>query len=117
MYRPAYEAAAELDRLLRALLAFRAGDGSHLPGYAEPILLFLGTRSHGAAGMRELREGLGLGQSRTSRLCAALARSGLVEVVTPSEDRRVSRVKLTARGFRLIGRTADAFRARRRSSS
>ncbi len=75
-------------------------------------MLFLGIQPDGTAGMRELRERLGLGQSRTSRLCASLARAGLVQVLASDEDRRASRVKLTAKGFRLVGRTAAALSSR-----
>ncbi len=106
MRRQATDGAAGLNRLLRALLEIRAKEGSHLPGYAEPIMLLLGSRSDGSVAMRELRDTLGLGQSRASRLCAALARAGLVRVDTASEDRRASRVRLTAKGFKLVGRVS-----------
>lgn len=92
------------------MLELRRGEGSHLPGHAESIVLCLGLQPEGVARMRELRERLGLGQSRTSRLCAALARAGWVEVVTPAEDRRASAVRLTAKGRRLIDRTLTVLR-------
>jgi DNA-binding MarR family transcriptional regulator len=117
MRRQATDAAAGLNRLLRALLEIRAKEGSHLPGYAEPIVLFLGARSNGSAAMRELRDELGLGQSRASRLCAALARAGLVRVDTATEDRRASRVRLTAKGFRLVGKVASALDGKSGSTS
>lgn len=112
MRRRTTRTADELLSLLRALLELRAGEGNRLPGHAEAILVYLGTRPEGSARMHELRERLGLGQSRASRLCAALARAGLVEVVTPPEDRRASLIKLTAKGSRLVGRVAEALRAR-----
>lgn len=111
MRRRTTRTADELWSLLRALLYLRANDRNRLPGYAEPILVFLGTRPDGSARLRELRERLSLGQSRASRLCAALARAGLVEVVTPAEDRRASRIRLTPQGSRLVGRAAQAIRA------
>jgi DNA-binding MarR family transcriptional regulator len=114
MRRSAPHATDDLNLLLRAVLEFRAQDGNHLPGYAEPIMFFLGMQPEGSAGMRELRERLGLGQSRTSRLCAALGRAGLVEVVTPTEDRRASLVKLTPKGARLVDKVLAAYRSRSR---
>lgn len=112
MRRRTTRSADEVLSLLRALLQLRASDGKPLPGFAETILVYLGTRSDGAARMHELRERLRLGQSRASRLCAALARAGLVEILTPAEDRRASLIKLTAKGSRLVGRAAKALRAR-----
>ena len=114
MRRSTFNITEDLNFLLRAVLEFRANDGNHLPGYAEPIMFFLGMQPEGSAGMRELRERLGLGQSRTSRLCAALGRVGLVEVVTPNEDRRSSLVKLTPKGTRLVDKILTAFRSRTR---
>ncbi len=111
MRRRTTRTADELWSLLRALLRLRAGECNRLPGYAEAILIFLGTRPQGAAGMRELRERLSLGQSRTSRLCAALARAGLLVVMTAAEDRRESWIRLTPKGSRLVGRAAQALRA------
>lgn len=111
MRRRTTRTADELSSLLRAMLRLRTSDGNRLPGYAEPILIYLGTRPEGSAGMRELRERLHLGISRASRLCAALARAGLVEIITPAEDRRSSLIRLTAKGSRLVGRAAAALRA------
>lgn len=112
MRRRKNRSADEVLSLLRALLQLRASDGKPLPGFAETILVYLGTRSERAARMRELRERLRLGQSRASRLCAALTRAGLVEIVTPAEDRRTSLIRLTAKGSRVVGRAAEALRAR-----
>lgn len=101
----------ELERLLGALVCLRTGSGNRLPGFAEPILIFLGTRPDAAVRMGELRERLGLGQSRASRLCAALKRAGLVDITTATEDRRASWVQLTPAGRELVEESAGALRA------
>ncbi len=111
MSRRLTPSADELKRLLGALLRLRAGSANRLPGFAEPILIFLGTRPDAAARMGELRERLGLGQSRASRLCAALRRAGLVEIATAEEDRRASSVRLTPVGRQLVEECAGALRA------
>ncbi len=111
MSRRVTPSADELKRLLGALLRLRAGSANRLPGFAEPILIFLGTRPDAAARMGELRERLGLGQSRASRLCAALCRAGLVEITTAEEDRRASSVRLTLVGRQLVDESAGALRA------
>lgn len=111
MRRRITRTADELSSFLRALLRLRANDGNRLPGYAEAILVYLGMQPQGSAEMRELRERLGLGQSRASRLCAALARAGLVEIVKQADDRRASWIKLTTKGSRLVGQVAEALRA------
>ena len=113
MRRLSSHAVDELELLLRASRAFReSDDGNHLPGYAETILYFLAGQPNGAAGMGDLRKRLGLGQSRSSRLCASLMRAGLVEIVIPTENRRVAIVRLTAKARRLIDRVLSATRSR-----
>ena len=97
--------------MLGALLRLRAGSANRLPGFAEPILVLLGTRPDAAVRMSELRERLGLGQSRASRLCAALKRAGLVDITSAEEDRRASWVRLTPAGRALIDECSRALRA------
>lgn len=111
MSRRLSPSADELQRLLGALLGLRAGSANRLPGFAEPILVLLGTRAEAAVKMGELRERLGLGQSRASRLCAALKRAGLVEITTAEDDRRASWVQLTPAGRELVDASASAMRA------
>jgi DNA-binding transcriptional ArsR family regulator len=111
MSRRATPSADELMRLLGALLRLRTGSANRLPGFAEPILVFLGTRPEAAVRMGELRERLGLGQSRASRLCAALKRAGLVQITTAEDDRRASWVQLTPAGRELVEESASALRA------
>ena len=111
MSRRLSPSADELQRLLGALLGLRAGSGNRLPGFAEPILVLLGTRPQAAVKMGELRERLGLGQSRASRLCAALKRAGLVDITAAEDDRRASWVQLTPAGRELIEDSASALRA------
>lgn len=111
MSRRPSSSADELNSLLGALLCLRMGGGNRLPGFAEPILIFLGTRAEKPVKMGELRERLGLGQSRASRLCAALKRAGLVEITTAAEDRRASWVGLSQAGWKLIEDCASALRA------
>jgi hypothetical protein len=110
--RLAPHAVDELDPLLRTLLEFRKGDGNRLPGYTEPILAFLGTRPDGLARMGEIRDHFGLRQARTGRLCAALARAGLVDITPSTEDGRSFAVKLTPKGNRLIDKALSALRSR-----
>ncbi len=110
MSRRLSPSADELNSLLGALLCLRMGNGNRLPGFAEPILIFLGTRAERPVRMGELRERLGLGQSRASRLCAALKRAGLVEITTAAEDRRASWVRLSQAGWELIDECASALR-------
>jgi len=112
MSRRILPAADELNGLLGALLCLRTGSGNRLPGFAEPILIFLGTRAEHPVKMGELRERLGLGQSRASRLCAALKRAGLVEITTAAEDRRASWVQLSQAGWALVDECTSALRAR-----
>ena len=111
MSRRVTPCADELNRLLGALLRLRTGSGNRLPGFAEPILVYLGTRPDAAVRMGELRERLGLGQSRASRLCAALKRAGLVDITTAEEDRRASWVQLTSAGRELVDECSSALRA------
>lgn len=103
--------ADELKRLLGVLLCLRTGSGNRLPGFAEPILVFLGSRLGAPVRMGELREQLGLGQSRASRLCAALKRAGLVDITAADEDRRASWVQLTPAGRALIEECAGVLRS------
>ena len=110
MSRRPSPSAGELNGLLGALLRLRTDSGNRLPGFAEPILIFLGTRAEQPVRMGELRERLGLGQSRASRLCAALQRAGLVEITTAAEDRRASWVRLSQAGWELIDECASALR-------
>lgn len=110
MSRRATPCADELQRLLGALLCLRTGGGNRLPGFAEPILVLLGARPDAAVRMGELRERLGLGQSRVSRLCAALKRAGLVAIATAEEDRRASWVQLTPAGRELVEASVSALR-------
>ena len=112
MSRRSYPAETELDSLLGVLLRLRMGNGNHLPGFTEPILIILGTRAEHPVKMGELRERLGLGQSRASRLCAALKRAGLVEITTAAEDRRASWVQLSQAGWALVDECANALRAK-----
>ena len=51
MSRRATPSADELQRLLGALLRLRTGSANRLPGFAEPILVFLGTRPEAAVRM------------------------------------------------------------------
>ncbi len=111
MSRRVPPSADELNGLLGALLGLRTGSGNRLPGFAEAILVYLGTRMETPVRMGELRARLGLGQSRASRLCAALKRAGLVEIATAPEDRRASWVRLTQAGRELIEASAGALRA------
>lgn len=75
------------------------------------VLLVLRLRPEGAAEFADVRKACNLGQSRTSRLVAALARAGLVRVSTP-KDRRRTVVELTASGLRAVDRIAlNAIRA------
>lgn len=111
MSRRVTPSADELKRLLGALLRLRMGSANRLPGFTEPILIFLATRPDATVRMGALREGLGLGQSRASRLCAALQRAGLVEITTAEDDRRASQVRLTPAGRALVEESADALRA------
>ena len=101
----------ELDLLFRTLLEFRSGDGKRFPPYAEAVLFFLGKRPGCLAAMGELRETLDLPQPRTSRICAALEKHGLVQLYPSVEDRRSVMVKLTEKGFGLIGKTISAYRS------
>jgi DNA-binding MarR family transcriptional regulator len=114
MRRLATHAVDELELLLRTLLEFRRGDGSYLPTYAEAIVVFLGAQPGGSARMGEVRERLHLPQSRTSRLCAKLARIGMVEITTSTEDRRSSAFRLTANGARLVDKILSVHRSRSR---
>ncbi len=111
MSRRVTPCADELKRLLGGLLCLRTGSANRLPGFAEPILVYLGTRPDAAVRMGELRERLGLGQSRASRLCAALKRAGLVDITTAEEDRRASWVRLTSAGRELVEECTSALRA------
>ena len=110
MSRRMIATADELKGVLEALLCLRTGSGNRLPGFAEPILVFLGTRPDAPVRMGELRERLGIGQSRASRLCAALKRAGPVAITTAGEDRRASWVQLTPAGRTLIEDCAGALR-------
>jgi len=113
MRRLSSNAVGELELLLRASRAFReSDDGNHLPGYAETIVYYLAAQPEGRAAMGDLRKSLGLRQSRASRLCASLMRAGLVDIVTPSENRRVAIVRLTAKANRLIDKVLSAGRSR-----
>ena len=103
----------ELDLLFRTLLEFRSNEGKRFPAYAETILFYLGTQPDGLAAMGELRETLGLPQPRTSRICAALEKNGLVHLSPSTKDGRSVAVKLTEKGLRLIDKTLSAFRSRR----
>ena len=117
MSRRPSPSAGELNGLLGALLRLRTDSGNRLPGFAEAILIFLGTRAEQPVRMGELRERLGLGQSRASRLCAALQRAGLVEITTAAEDRRASWVRLSQAGWELIDECASALRGERSPGS
>lgn len=110
MSRRIIPAANELNGLLGALLCLRMGAGNRLPGFAEPILIYLSIRAGHPVKMGVLRERLGLGQSRASRLCAALRRAGLVEITTAAEDRRASWVQLSQAGWMLVEECARALR-------
>jgi len=101
----------ELDVLFRTLLEFRSNDGKRFPIYSEAILFFLGKQQGLCAAMGELREMLGLPQPRTSRICAALEKHGLVQLYPAADDRRSVTVRLTEKGLRLIDRTISAFRS------
>lgn len=101
----------ELDVLFRTLLEFRSKDGKRFPVYAEAILFFLGKQPDCHAAMGELRETFGLPQPRTSRICAALEKHGLVQLFPSADDRRSVTVRLTEKGLRLIDRTLSAFRS------
>jgi DNA-binding MarR family transcriptional regulator len=105
------QAVDELDLLFRTLLEFRSKDGKRLPPYAEVVLFFLGKRPDCLAAMGELRETLDLPQPRTSRICAALEKHGLVQLYPSVEDRRSVIVKLTDKGLRLIDKTISAYRS------
>jgi len=107
----------ELDLLFRTLLEFRSNNGKRLPPYAEAILFFLGKQPDCLAAMGELRETFGLPQPRTSRICAALEKHGLVQLYPSVEDGRSVTVKLTEKGLRLIDKTLSAFRSRREKNN
>jgi DNA-binding MarR family transcriptional regulator len=113
MRRLSPQAVDELDLLFRTLLAFRSNDGKRFPTYAETVLFFLGKQPRVSAAMGELREVLGLPQARTSRICAALEKHGLVQLYPSAEDRRSVVIELTDKGIRLIDKTLSAFRSRR----
>ena len=105
MRRPANHAVGEFDRLARALRAFRDGkDGNRLPKYAEQIVFYLAAQPEYGAGVGDVRKFLGLGKSRTSRLCTVLMDLGLAEIIIPPEDRRSANIKLTAKGIQLTDR-------------
>lgn len=105
MRRPVNQAVGELDRLARALRLFRDGkDGNRLPKYTEQIVFYLAAQPERTAGVGDIRKFLGLGKSRTSRLCAVLMDSGLAEIIIPPDDRRSANIKLTAKGIQLTDR-------------
>ncbi len=101
---------------LQTLLVFRNAHkdkGLRLPIFSDSFMLYMGRSPEGAT-MRELQEHFGLGHSSTSRTCAALVRSGLVQVSRAPEDRRRVVIKLTAKGSRVIDDVLATFRGRRR---
>ena len=112
MSRRIFPTGTELDSLLGVLLHLRMGNRNRLPGFTEPILIFLGTRAERPVKIVELSERLGLGQSRASRLCAALKRAGLVEITTAAEYRRASWVRLSQAGWGLVDECANALRTK-----
>jgi predicted transcriptional regulator len=104
------EVVEALSLVLKGMRAWSDGEGNRLPAHSVNVLLVLGLAPEGA-GFADVRKACNFGQSRTSRLIAALVRAGLVCLSTPQNDKRRTHVALTPRGLRAFDRIADAIRS------
>lgn len=110
MRRPPPEVVDALTLVFKGMRAWSDGEGNRLPAHSVNVLLFLGLKPDGKAAFADVWEAFNLGQSRTSRIIAALVRAGLVSATTPKDKRRTD-VALTPRGLRAVDRIADAVRS------
>src|SRR5690349_11378297 len=99
MRRPPHpEVVAALTLVFKGVRAWSDGEGNRLPAHSVNVLLFLGLKPGATAAYSDVREAVNLGQSRTSRIIAALVKAGLISSSTP-KDRRRTEVALTTQGL------------------
>lgn len=106
MRRRPQEDADTLRMLFRAEREF--AKLSRLPARAAILLYYVGSQPNAEAGFADVQVNCGLGQSQTSRLCAALVEAGLIAMVTPAEDRRKTKLRATSQGRSVIGKIIKA---------
>jgi DNA-binding MarR family transcriptional regulator len=101
---------------LRFLFVATREVANEIPGSssrAAALLFYVGCQPDQVAAFAAVKRDLALGQSQASRLSASLMKAGLIEILTPAEDRRTSNLRLTARGRSVIGRIIRAAQSHR----
>jgi len=102
--------ASLLPRLMRALFVVDEGD----PGMVLPVaqLRVCGILRDGPRTMSALSDELGISHSAITQIADRLERSGMVERVPETADRRAKSLRLTRHGAEIMGRRAERRRKR-----